>query len=340
MRARLDWPLRLARARERLRLGLQRLAVVLCALLALPAVAVSGEEGTPTAVEVVNASRPTLCAEEDNVYVKLVGEGLRAFRIEARHPVYIENLRVDHMAPDFAGCDMSGDPAFTFTPRTVVLYEDAEIKLIGHTFKSFWRPNVVPFRVMGRTEHGLHLIQVFLKQGAKATEFLVLYPADGYWRLKPLPPPRLADSAYGSSFLIGPIAEEGRPLVSIEDVLFEPATRTFHLAFTGGSKGSLAIAAIREDAAVLDVTFDPPAGSTPFAALRSMFVAPQVADTAEVRWQLEAGEPLSQVAVMNLRTERAQVVRFGRSVPSRHNTSAPDLEFHAFIASPAVAKER
>lgn len=340
MRARLDSSLRLARVRGRLCVHFQHLAVVLCALLALPAVAVSGEEGTPTAVELVNASRPTACAEEDNVYVKLIGQGVAAFRIEAHHPDYIETLSADLTAPDFAGCDMSGDPAYAFTPRTVVLYEDAEIKLIGHAFKSFWRPNVVPFRVAERTERGLHLIQVFLKQGAKATEFLVLYPADGYWRLKPLPPPHLGDSAYGSSFLIGPIADERRPLVAIEDVLFEPATRTFHLAFSSGGRGSLAIAAIRDDAAVLDVTFDPPAGSIPFAALRSMFVAPQVADTAEVRWQPGAAEPFSQVEVMDLTVERAQAVRFGRSIPSRHNTSAPDLAFHAFKILPAVAKER
>ena len=340
MRARLDSSLRLARVRGRLCVHFQRLAVVLGALFALLAVAASGEEGTPTAVELINASRPTACAEEDNVYVKLIGQGVAAFRIEAHHPDYIGTLSADLTAPDFAGCDMSGDPAYAFTPRTVVLYEDAEIKLIGHAFKSFWRPNVVPFRVAERTELGLHLIQVFLKQGAKATEFLVLYPADGYWRLKPLPPPHLGDSAYGSSFLIGPIADEGRPVVAIEDVLFEPATRTFHLAFGSGGRGSLAIAAIRDDGAAVDVTLDPPARGTPFAALRSMFVAPQVADTAEVRWQPGAGEPFLQAAVMDLRVERAQAVRFGRSVPSRHNTSAPDLEFHAFKILPAVAKER
>lgn len=322
------------------RQSLQRLAVVLCAVLSYPVAAASGEVGAATAVEIVNASRPTLCAEEDNVYVKLVGEGVRALRIEARHPVYIEDLRVDNMAPDFSGCDMSGDPVFTFTPRSLVLFEDADLRLVGHTYARFWRPNVVPFRVMERTEHGLHLIQVFLKQGAGATEFLVLYPADGYWRLRPLPPRHLSESGYGSSFLIGPIAEDGRPLVAIEDVLFEPATRTFHVAFSTGGRASLTIAAIRDDVAAVDVTFDPEAGSAPFAALRSMFVRTEVADAAEVQWQPGAGDPFSRAAIMDLGTERAFAARFGRSTPSRHNTSAPDLLFHTFIAAPAVAKER
>jgi hypothetical protein len=319
---------------------LRRLAVVLCGVLSLPGGAASGEEGVPTAVDIVNASKPTLCAEEDNVYVKLVGEGVAAFRIEARHPDYIDDLRVDSTAPDFAGCDMSSDPAYAFTPRSLVLFEDADLRLVGHTFTSFWRPNVVPFRVAERTEHGLHLIQVFLKAGAGATEFLVLYPADGYWRLRPLPPRHLSESAYGSSFLVGPVAQEGRPLVAIDDVLFEPATRSFHLTFTGGGRGSLAIAAIRDDGAAVDVRLDPPADDTAFAALRSMFVRTEVADAAEVLWQPVAGDPFSRSAIMAFGTERAVAARFGRSTPSRHNTSAPDLLFHAFIAAPAMAKER
>lgn len=331
---------RSARNCGRLRLRLQRVAVVLCAGLSFPVAAASGEVGAATMVEVVNASKPTVCAEEDNVYVKLIGQGLRALRIEARHPAYIENLSIDSTAPDYTGCDMSGDPVYPFIPRSLVLFEDANLRLVGHTFKSFWRSSVVPIRVADREESGLHLIQVFLKQGAAATEFLVLYPADGYWRLKPLPPRHLGESAYGSSFLIGPIAEEGRPLVAIEDVLFEPATRTFHLAFIDGGRGELAIAAVRDDVAAVDVTFDPPAGSTPFAALRSMFVTAEVADAAEVHWRPAAGDPFSQAAIMELTTLRAGAIRFGRGIPSRHNTSAPDLLFHAFIAPPAVAKEQ
>lgn len=326
-------------AHEYGRLWLQRVAVGLCAVLSFPLVAAGGEMGLATVVDVVNATTATQCAEEDNVYVKLSGQGVGSFRIEARHPDYIESISVDSMAPDFAGCDMSGDPAHSFTPRSLVLYEDAEIKLVGHTFKSFWRPNVVPFRVAGRTESGLHLIQVFVKQGAGATEFLVLYPADGYWRLKPLPPRYLADSGYGSSFLIGPIAEEGRPLVAIADVLFDPATRTFHLAFVNGGHAKLSIATVRNDVAAVDVTFDPPVASWPFAALRSMFVSPEVADVAEVHWRPTVDQSLLQTTIMELPTTRATMLRFGRSIPSRHNTSAPDLWFQAFQAPPAVPKE-
>ena len=59
----------------------------------------------------------------------------------------------------------------------------------------------------------------------------MVYPADGYWRVKPLPPPSLTDTAYGSSFLFGPIEEGTRPFVAIRSIAFEPATMTFRLVF-------------------------------------------------------------------------------------------------------------
>lgn len=316
-------------------LSVATISLCLCLLVVSRLLADSGG-ATPTAVEVVNASRPTRCAEEDNLYVKLVGAGVQAMRIEARHPVYLADLQADSTQPNFTGCDMSGDPAHAFTPNTLVLYEDAGVKLIGHTFQSFWRPNVVPFRVADRLVPGLHLIQVFVKQDTGASEFLVLYPADGYWRLKPLPPRHLADSAYGSSFLIGPVEEKGRPLVEITDVLFEPATRAFHLTFAAGGRARVTIGAIRDHLAALDVRFDPPAGTGPFAALRSMFVTPALADAAEVHWQPQPGAgagadaPMSRVAIMDFKQAVASSVRFGRSTPSGHNTSAPDLVFHRF----------
>ncbi|MBV8651999.1 MAG: hypothetical protein JO255_11070, partial [Alphaproteobacteria bacterium] len=39
----------------------------------------------PVAVEVVNVSHATRCAEEDNVYVKLVGADISGFRLAVRH---------------------------------------------------------------------------------------------------------------------------------------------------------------------------------------------------------------------------------------------------------------
>jgi len=289
--------------------------------------------GAQLTVDFVNASRTTLCAEEDNVYVKLLGQGVGSLRISAEHPPYIGSVTEDSTAPDFTRCDMSGDPSFAFVPRTVVLHEDEAMRLVGHTYASFWRPEVVDFRVGNRNERGLHLVQLLRRGPARDVEILVVYPSDGYWRLKPLPPPALADSAYGSSFLFGPIEEGERPFVSIRSIVFEPATMTFRLHFRDGSAGVLTVASATRERTSLSLALDPPvAVGRPFAALRSMFVSTDQADVALASW---ATEPAGQASapVLAFGQFRARAARFGRVEPSRHNLSAPDLVFDAFSAA-------
>ena len=89
-----------------------------------------------------------------------------------------------------------------------------------YIFDSFWRPNQVPVRVADRVENGLHLLQLWTRGPSRSEEVLVLYPADGYWRARPLAPSNLNWSAYGSSFLIGPVESEARPVVDIKDVVY------------------------------------------------------------------------------------------------------------------------
>jgi hypothetical protein len=281
-------------------------------------------------VAFVNASRATQCAEEDNVYVKLVGPRIASFRIRAEHPAYINTVTQDSTAPDFTTCDMSQDPSFPFTPRKVILYEDARIRLVGHSFPTFWRPEVVDFRVGARNEPGLHLVQL-LKRGLKRDiEILVVYPSDGYWRLKPLPPPALEDSAYGSSFLFGPIEEDGRPYVAIRSIAFDPATLTFRLAFRNGTRGVLKVAEATRTRTGLALTLDPPvAADRPFAALRSMFVTTVQADVAVV------ASVAGTAPILEFKGIKAPAARFGRVEPSQHNLSAPDLVFDRFVAAAA-----
>ena len=69
---------------------------------------------SPVAVDFVNASRATRCAEEDNVYVKVIGAGVASFSISAEHPPYVAAIREDSTAPDFTACDFSGDASFPF----------------------------------------------------------------------------------------------------------------------------------------------------------------------------------------------------------------------------------
>jgi hypothetical protein len=307
----------------------RRTALALLAGLAL----CGGAAAAPVGVE--NASRPTRCAEEDNVYVKLAEPGIAGFRIVATHPPYVAAMSEDRMAPDFTACDMTGDPTFPSEPRSLTLYEDDGLALVGHAYGSFWRPERVPLTVAGRTETGLHLVQLFLKRDGARIEYFVLYPPDGYWRLKPLPPPNLPDSGYGSSFLLGPIEEQGRPLVRLAAIEFVPAERLFRLRFALGGAAEVRVARIERDAAELEISLDPPAADgLPFAAIRSMFVAPDNADAAETAWREAPGGPVQVRPILDPLSTRAETVRFGRSTPSRHNMSAPDLTFEGFRPAP------
>ncbi len=287
------------------------------------------------AVDVVNASEPTLCAEKDNVYLKLQSGEARSFRIEAVHPAYMGTIVVDRWAPDFTNCDMSGDPEFKFEKRRLTIYETEEWQLVGLTFPSFWRQNQVPVRVGNRVERGFHLLQLWTRYEDRAEEVLVLYPADGYWRARPLPPRNLKFNAYGSSFLIGPIEVEGRPFVDIRDVAFEPDTKTFRLNFARGGSATLKLDKLDEERIVLDVNLGAPIAATrPFAALRSMFVSEGNSDVAHVATRPKGGQLWTQTPVMSFTRASAAELWTGRLAPSRHNTSAPDTVFKEFSATP------
>ncbi|MSP66512.1 MAG: hypothetical protein EXQ96_00120 [Alphaproteobacteria bacterium] len=303
------------------------LRLLLCGALALLPLAARAVE-----VSVVNASKPTRCAEEDNVYVKLQSDGVRRFTVTARHPPYLGAVTVDSAAADFTHCAISGAKDYPFTPRSVTLFEDGEWRLMGHTYGGFWTPYVVPVRVGARVESGLHLLQLIRRHKGEWIELLVLYPADGYWRTKPLPPDHLPDTAYGSSFLFGPIVERERPLVVIDAVEYVPATRTFRLAFAeGGGTGTLRLAGFDTSEVTLAVALERTiAPDRPFAALRSMFVTPGNADVIEAAFIAGDGRRGIPAGILDFARERAAEVSFGRRWPSRHNLSAPDLIFGAF----------
>lgn len=306
------------------------LSILVAADLWLAIVApASAQAGLP--VEVINDSTPTRCAEEDNVYLRFQAERVRRFRIEARHPAYVGTIVADRWAPDFTNCSMSGSADHKFERRRLTLYETEEWQLVGLTFPSFWRPNSVPVRVGQRTDTGFHLLQLWTRFQERAEEVLVLYPADGYWRARPLAPQTLRASAYGSSFLVGPVEVQGRPLVDIKEVAFDPVTRTFSLAFARGGSATLRLDALDQERIDLDVTLEPPVGpSQPFAALRSMYVTETNSDVAQVAWREQGSVPWVEAPVMSFKRARAVEFWAGRRVPSRHNTSAPDFTFRDF----------
>jgi hypothetical protein len=314
---------------------LARLAPLAAVVLFSSSVLAASLDAIP--VDVKNESEPVLCAEKDNVTIKVTSPEVRRFRIEAGHPALIAGLQKDNWEADWTACDLSGDPAFAppALPRRVTFYESIDYWLVGYTFPTFWRPADTTFRVGDRVEKGLHLVQLWKLGKDKSYEVLVVYPQDGYWRARPMPPAHLSATAYGSSFLFGPIEQDGRPVVNIKEIVFDPKTLTFSLAFKDGSNGALTLSGVDENRMVLDAVLDKPViGGKAFAALRSMYVTKFNNDVADIAVREPGAQGWREEPLMAFKSARATDVWMGRHTYSQHNTSSPDMVFKGFSKSP------
>lgn len=297
-------------------------AAILC-LLALPALA---EER----VRAISQGYVTRCAEMDNVLVALEHPSVTRFAIRARHPAYLAGREGDSMAPDFTDCDFPEEPIWDYAPFSVTLYEDERILLRGHRLAKSWRPEEVDFTVGDRTVRGLHLTQLFVKLDGRPVEVLVLYPSDGYWRPRPLPPVDRDETGFGSSLLVGPIELDRRPLVRLSGVTFDPGTLSYRLRFARGGEGVVRVASARRGETRLEVSFEAPMADGPFAMLSSMHVAPDNADVSRV--SVREGPLWRTLPIDALESAEGAEFDFGRDAPSRHNFSAPDVTFGPFEA--------
>ncbi len=282
----------------------------------------------PGVVTVTDLGVKTRCAEEDNVYASMAAPGVRRFEVEARHPAYAKALKADNYKADFTNCgSFSGAKDYKFTPRTRILYEDADVRFVGVTYGGYWRPDVVEVEVDGVKDSGFHLLQMFIKHGDDVQEALVLHDADGYWRLRPLPLPQFGGAVYGSSFLVGPVEETTRPFVRIRKVTIDPRALSFHLDYVKGGSADLKVVKVDHEALRMTVSLTPPVAKLPFLALRSMYVAEDNADTGQLHI---AGVHTRALPPVGFGQVQASTITFGRSVVSRHNTSAPDIMFEKF----------
>lgn len=302
----------------------------------------------PVAVNVVNQSEPVLCAEKDNVALMFSSPQVRSFKIQAAHPAYVGMISVDRDAPDFTSCDMTQDPVFASdSPGQVTLYQSSDLWITGFTFGAFWRPASVPVHVLKtepakagavaaagtarQTFEGLHMLQIWVRHGERAEEVLVLYPPDGYWRARPLAFGQMRWTAYGSSFLVGPVQDLGRPVVAFESITFNPKERAFEMTFAQGGRGTLKLAKVDREHMELEVDFTDIDPKLPFAALRSMYVTRTNADVSEIAWKAPGAKGWEEAPIMSFQGASAEEVWAGRSVPSRHNLSAPDMIFGPFM---------
>jgi hypothetical protein len=286
-------------------------------------------------VRIENHSTPVLCAEKDNVHLNFLAPNVRHFQVQAVHPAFIGTIATDRYQPDWTSCNMTQDPAFGANARRTTFWETPDFWLTGYTLKSFWRPNTVPVRVGTRVEEGFHVVQLWMRYRERAEEILVFYPPDGYWRARPLPFADLRWTAYGSSFLVGPVEIQERPIVALKEIAFDPDSRTFTLTFQRGGSAKLKLTRIDQDRIVLDVSLQgEPAAGYPFAAISSMYTTEFNADVAKVAWRVKGGEGWHEAPIDAFATAEATEFWAGRTVASRHNTSAPDLVFSHFSDGP------
>lgn len=290
-----------------------------------------------TVVRVDNATYPTRCAEEDNVFLTLGAPNLARFRVEATHPAYIAEVVRDSYDPDFTDCHFGPTPPAEgpfFTPRQFVMWENDTWVMVGNTDRHFWRKVDVPVRWQGREENHIHLIQFYRKRtDGHRDQVLVLYPADGHWRLKPLPVPHLNYNVYGASILIGPLEAEDRrkPYVAYTDVAFDVATLTFDVGFVRGGRATIRVADVTRERTAIEVSIGPGTPTDrPLAAMRSMFVTPDNADVGEAIY-VDATGTRHTIMIKDFTSATVSDILFGRSVVSRHNTSAPDNAFRGFM---------
>ena len=288
------------------------------------------------AVDVKNESEPVLCTEKDNVAVSFANKDVHSFRIEAAHPVYLSAGMRDNYEADWTACDLTADPSYAAPgqPRKVTLYEETELWVVGYAFPAFWRPSTATVRIGDRVEKGLHLLQVWVLRTDGAEEVLVLYPQDGYWRLRPMTPPNMRNTGYGSSFLVGPIEVDGRPLVKFKEVVFDPKARTFTLEFEKGGSATLKLAKVDSNRIALDVAFDKSIDGGPFAMLRSMYVTEFNNDVARIAVREKGANSWREDNIMKFDKAHATDVWMGRLAPSQHNTSSPDVVFNSFSDGP------
>ena len=285
---------------------------------------------TPLNVRVDNLSEPVFCAEKDNVALNFTHDAVRNFRIQAIHPAFIGTIVADRWAPDFAECDMSSDPVFAAEPKRVTFFETPDLWLTGYTYPSFWRPNTVPVRVGDTLIEGLHLVQLWVRHQERAEEVFVVYPPDGYCRARPLPPPHLRWTAYGSSFLVGPVETQIRPIVALKGISFDPAARSFTFEFDRGGSATLALTSLDSDRIIFDVSLNGQTDGLPFAALRSMYTMEINCDVAHVAWHSTTDKGWNEAPIMAFQGGSASELWAGRKIASRHNTSAPDMVFSKF----------
>jgi hypothetical protein len=286
----------------------------------------------PPIIVAANLTTPTMCAEEDNVNVPLflpTSSSRFSFTIDARHPAY--EVTEDHRDPDFSSCPptvLAGGGAQQIFP----IHDDhISTAIVAVRDPDFHQPGM-RVRVGGASVAGVHFIRVIRRIAGTDSwpEVMVLY-SDGNLRLKPQAPPAGGDAAFGtdpvfgSSVIVGPAPVGERPVAGIKRVAYDPSKQVFNVRYAAGRKATLRLVqADRGLTRVRVVAHYAASPHTPFATVRSMYVADGNADVDSVNWS-DASGAAHLDTIGGFQYGQGGQFLFGRTMTSRHNTSAPDI---------------
>jgi hypothetical protein len=266
-----------------------------------------------------NHSTATTCAEEDNVNVPLFAPDARHYRIVATQPSYCPCV-YDACPPDFSGCAQR-KKADTCAP----LYDDGINVITACTAPDWWRSPLTMTVKAGTQSTAAHYLVWQRKiQGVSSWPGVLVLYQDGNLRLKPQPPPDVADVCYGSSVIIGPATPSERPYVDIQDVEIDAAAMALTLTYRNGETARAVLTVDRQQA-VVDLTVGyQTTEEIPFATLRSMWVNAFLSDVSDIAHNTGATSGDYDILSGWSRLE-GPWWSFHRDQASSHNNSAPDI---------------
>lgn len=313
------------------------LVLLLLPLLAPPA-APTAPAG-PLEARERNLSRPTLCAEEDNVNIPLFARAA-SFTVEARHPEYA--VGQDDCSPDFTGCEASEVPfRFGDAQRVWKLFDDGVVAVEAVREPVWWRPRGMEVSVAGGPRlRGIHFIRL-RRQVAGTDQYpeVLVLNMDGNLRLKPHPPAGRTDTCFGSSVIVGPAAPAARPIAEIEAVRYLPERSAFAVDYLAGGSAVLELARVDRELARLRVDVRYPGDGLALATLRSMYVAAGNADVDRVAYVDASGATVSEPVLDLPGGVASHLWRFYRAERSTHNTSAPDITIRELAVGSLCGEE-
>jgi hypothetical protein len=129
---------------------------------------------------------------------------------------------------------------------------------------------------------------------------------------------------------VGPVEFDGRPIVKIKDVLFDPASRSFKVEFEKGGHSVVQVVEIDTNRMALNVVFDKPIEGGLFAMMRSMYITEFNNDVARIAVREKGAVSWREDNIMKFDKAVATDIWAGRLGPSQHNTTSPDMVFNSF----------